>query len=174
MKDFQIKELVFISIVVATILAGGYLLLPLMQILPIPAFRGIIVAPIYGAGITLVTLKIKKFGVITLFSLVIGGVLSIFFIWMSIITLLGGILTEVFCALIFKTYANQYSIAFASGFFPAIQILLTLFVITFILAWFPINLLTNPLIIFLPFLITFILGYGTSWTLLKILTKRKI
>lgn len=173
MKKLQLKDIVLISLVVSTILVAGYILLPLMQVLPIPAYRALLLAPVYGSGVTLLARKVKKTGVITLMGLLIGGLLAIFFIWMFFIATISGILTDITVLLLFKGYKKDRGISVASGLFPAYQLPLTFVAAAYTLGGVTKQLLTNPLVILIPTIITFLLGYLTSRGLQRVLAGRK-
>lgn len=173
MKKFQLQEIILIGLIVATILVAGYVLLPFMQILPIPAYRAILVAPIYGSGVTLLASKIRKPGIITIMGLLIGGLLSIFFVWMFFIAVIGGILTDLTCFLLFNGYKKDKSIAVGSGLFPAYQLPITFVIVAYTLGGITKKLLMNPFVVLVPTIITFILGYITSLGLQKVLISRR-
>lgn len=172
MGKFQLKELSMMALIVASIFVLGYLLLPLMQMLPLPALRALLVAPIYASGVTLLTRKIDKFGTVTMLGLVIGALLSVFFIWMLIISLIGGFLTDVVIRLIFKGYASKRSIWIASGLFPALQLPLAFIMVAYTIGGPSGELIRHPLVVTLPTLVTFGLGYFTSKGLDRILSNR--
>jgi len=172
MKKFELKEMIFTSLIVATILAIGYVLLPFMQMLPTPAFRALLVSPIYAVGVTLLTTKIKRPGIITMMGLLIGGLLSVFFIWMFFIATISGILTDITCLILFQGYNKDKSIAVASGLFPAYQLPITFVAAAYTLGGISKSLINNPFVILIPTLITFILGYVTSKGLNNILRSR--
>jgi len=172
MKKFELRELIFTSLIVATILVVGYILLPFMQMLPTPAFRALLVSPIYGAGVTLLTGKIKKPGIITMMGLLIGGLLSVFFIWMFFIASISGVLTDITCYILFKGYNKDKSIAVASGLFSAYQLPITLLAAAYTLGGISKDILRNPWIVLIPTFITFVLGYVTSKGIQKVLRRK--
>jgi len=172
MKKFELREMIFTSLIVAMIIAVGYVLLPFMQMLPTPAFRALLVSPIYAVGVTLLTTKIKRPGIITMMGLLIGGLLSVFFIWMFFIATISGILTDITCLILFQGYNKDKSIAVASGLFPAYQLPITFVAAAYTLGGISKSLINNPFVILIPTLITFILGYVTSKGLNNILRSR--
>lgn len=172
MRKFELREIIFISLIVAAILTIGYALLPFMQMLPTPAFRALLVAPIYSTGVTLLASRIRRPGTITMMGLLIGSLLSIFFIWMFFIAVIGGVLTDLTCFILFKGYDKDKSIAIAAGLFPAYQLPSTFVVVAYTLGGVTKGLLNNSLVILVPTIVTFILGYLTSKGLQKILRSR--
>ncbi|MCC5910666.1 MAG: hypothetical protein JJT76_09545 [Clostridiaceae bacterium] len=174
MKKFQLKELLVMAIVVATIFVLGYMLLPIMHLMPLPAYRALVVAPIYAIGVTLVTKKIKKLGSVTLLGLLIGTLLSSFFIWMFFIAFLAGVLTDLSTFLTFKGYKSNRSIEVASGIFPSIQLPLTFWMAAYTIGGASGELLKHPLVISIPTIITFVLGYFTSKKLNQLAIIKKL
>lgn len=174
MKKFHIKDLILLALVVATIFVLGYVLTPFMQLLPLPAFRAILVAPIYAIGVTVITAKVNRIGIISLLGLLIGALLSTFFIWMFFIALLGGVITEFIVYLFARNYTRPKTIFVASGIFPAIQLPLTFYVAAYTLGGLSSVNINRPLIIIGPTIFTFLLGYFTSIFVYRALKRRNI
>lgn len=174
MKRFQLKELLLTSIVVATIFALGYILLPLMHLMPLPAYRALVVAPIYAVGVTLVTKKTKKIGSVTLLGMLIGVLLGTFFIWMIFIAFIAGVLTDLSIFFIFKGYRSNKSVEIASGIFPAIQLPLTFWIASYTIGGVSGQLIKHPLVVSIPTIITFVLGYFTARRLNRLTIIKKL
>lgn len=174
MKKFKLNEILFISLIVATIFAIGYTLIPLMQMVPLPAYKAIVVAPVYSIAVTLIMYKVKRQGSITLLGLLLGMILSMFTVMMLIIASLGGILTDILVALLKKRLERKNVVSIAAGLFPAIQIPITFIVMAYAVGGVFGELLRKPFIILMPSIITFVIGYITSTGIQKIMEKRKI
>lgn len=173
MKSFKINEIVFISIIVALVFALGYTLIPLMLLVPLPAYKAIVVAPIYSIAVTLILIKVKKPGAITLLGFLLGIILSMFTVLMLLIAALGGIITEIIIMLL-KINRENSIISIGAALFPTIQIPITFFVMAHAIGGIFGELLSKPLIIIIPSLITFIIGYATSRGVQFIIYKRKL
>lgn len=173
MKKFKLNEVVFISIIVATVFALGYTLIPLMLIVPLPAYKAIVVAPIYATAVTLIMIKIKNSGAITLLGFLLGVILSMFTVLMLLIATFGGLVTEVVARLL-RSNKEKTAIAIASGLFPAIQIPVAFIVMAQVVGGIFGDLLKKPVIIIIPALITFFIGYFTSIGIQTIIEKRRL
>jgi len=173
MKKFKLNEILFISLIVATVFALGYILIPLMLMVPLPAYKAIVVAPIYSAAVTLIMIKIKKRGTITLLGLLLGMILSMFTVLMLLIATCGGLITDIIIRL-FNNIPEKNKVAIASGLFPAVQIPITFIVMAYTVGGSFGELLRKPLIIVIPAIIAFAIGYATSSGIQGVMEKRKL
>lgn len=172
--DLQLKDLLLIALTVSAIFVLGYLLIPLMQFMPLPAYKAIIVSPIYAGGLTLLAKKIPKFGISSLLGLLIGILLSGFFIGMFFIAFFGGVLTDIFSLLFFKGYKGKQGIILSAAFFPAVQLPITFYMAAYTIGGVSGEALSHPLLVILPTILTFVLGYGASLGTYRLLARRNL
>lgn len=174
MKSFKLKELIFITLIVALMFVIAYILIPLMAMLPLPAYRALLVAPIYGGGVLLATNRAKKFGTITVIGILLGVILSIFTVFMLFVSIIAGILTDLICGLPFQGYRREANCIVAAGLFPGLQIPLVFYFMAYTLGGVFNEYLSRPVIIFMPALVTFCLGAISAKAILKMWKKRRI
>ena len=174
MKKFKLKELLFIAILVATMYVIAYTLIPMMGMLPLPAYRALLVAPIYGGGVILALNRTKRVSTVTVMGALFGVMLSIFSVMMLFISFLAGALTDLICGYLLRGYRSLNNRRIAAGLFPAAQIPMVFFVMAYFMGGTYKTLLGRPLLIILPTIVTFALGYGAAWALDKLTAKRKI
>ncbi len=172
--DLQLKDLVLIALTVSTIFVLGYILIPLMQFMPLPAYKAIIVSPIYAGGLTLLAKKIPKFGISSLLGLLIGILLSGFFIGMFFIAFFGGILTDIFSKVFFRGYKSKKGVILSAAFFPAIQLPLTFYMAAYTIGGISGEALRHPLLVIIPTALTFSLGYLSSMGTYGLLDRRNL
>ncbi len=174
MKMFKLKELIFVALTVALMFAIAYFLVPLMGMLPLPAYRALLVAPIYGGGVYLAVGRTRKFGTVTLIGTIIGVILSVFSILMLFVSIISGLLTDLACGLPFRGYEKHRNCLVAAGLFPAIQIPLVFYSMAYTLGGSMAELISKPIVIIIPTLLTFVLGYLTARGVSSTLRKRKL
>ena len=172
--NLQLKDLVLIALTVSTIFVLGYILIPLMQFMPLPAYKAIIVSPIYAGGLTLLAKKIPKFGIASLLGLLIGILLSGFFIGMFFIAFFGGMLTDFFSMILFRGYKSKKGILLSAGFFPGVQLPLTFYMAAYTIGGISGEALRHPLLVILPTALTFALGYFSAMGTYGLLEKRNL
>lgn len=174
MKKFNLKELLFIALLVATMFTLAYTLIPMMGLLPLPAYRALLVAPIYGGGVLLAVNKTKRFGTVTVMGALFGVMLSIFSVLMLFVTFVAGALTDVLCTYVLGGYGKPRNATIAAGLFPAIQIPLVFISMAYFMGGVYETLLTQPLLMILPTLATFLLGFGAAWAVNQLTIRRKL
>lgn len=172
--DLQLKDLLLIALTVSAVFVLGYVLIPIMQFMPLPAYKAIIVSPIYAGGVTFLTKKIPKIGIPSLLGLLIGVLLSGFFIGMFFIAFFGGVLTDFFSLLLFRGYKGKKSIVLSSAFFPAIQLPLTFYLAAYTIGGISGEALSHPALVIIPTVLTFILGYLASMGTYRLLERRNL
>ena len=173
-SKFTVKELVLIALIVVTIFLLGYILIPLMSMVPLPAYKALIVGPIYGIGITVLINKVNRFGVITLTGALLGLILSVFTPLMLMIPVISGLFTELICYLIFRNYKTIMSQAVAGGLFPALHVPVTMILMGFIIGGAYLEAIKNPLFIIIPTVLTYGIAFFVSYYGCKILINRKL
>ncbi|NBG86957.1 hypothetical protein [Isachenkonia alkalipeptolytica] len=172
--ELQLKDLVLIALTVSAVFVLGYILIPVMQFMPLPAYKAIIVSPIYAGGVTFLTKKIPKIGIPSLLGLLIGVLLSGFFIGMFFIAFFGGILTDLFSFLVFRGYKSKRSIILSSAFFPAVQLPLTFYMAAYTIGGVSGEALSHPVLVIVPTILTFVLGYLASVGTFRLLERRNL
>ncbi|GAB6086004.1 hypothetical protein [Alkaliphilus crotonatoxidans] len=174
MKLFKLKELIFVTLTVALMFVAAYMLIPIMGILPLPAYRALLVAPVYGGGVLLVANYTKKFGTVTIIGIILGVILSVFSVLMLLVSIVSGLLTDLLWGLILGGYKHQRNCLMAAGFFPAIQIPMVFYMMAYTLGGAMADLLAKPLIIIIPTLITFGIGFWAAKGVLRAMLKRRL
>ncbi len=172
--DLQLKDLLLIALTVSAVFVLGYILIPVMQFMPLPAYKAIIVSPIYAGGVTFLTKKIPKIGIPSLLGLLIGVLLSGFFIGMFFIAFFGGILTDLFSLIFFRGYGDKKSVVFSSAFFPAVQLPLTFYMAAYTIGGVSGEALRHPVLVIVPTILTFVLGYLSSIGTFRLLERRNL
>lgn len=90
----KLGNLLIISLLAALLVTAGLLLVPLFPLLPTPAMRGLILAPVYAVFVSVLLHRAKFLGALLLFSLVIGLLLMIFTPLLLPVTLVSGAISE--------------------------------------------------------------------------------
>lgn len=173
MRRFKLKELLIITISVALMFVMGYFLIPIMSIMPLPAYRALVVAPIYAVGVTLALNYTRKPGTITSIGILIGIILSSFSIIMLIISVMSGIITDVICMAFKDRYKRDRNIFVAAGLFPALQIPLVFYIMAYTVGGAFGDVIKKPIIIVVPTLITFFLSSFVAARFFAVWTKRR-
>lgn len=174
LMNLQLRDLLLIALTVSAIFVMGYILIPIMQFMPLPAYKAVIVSPIYAGGLTLLTKKIPKPGIPSLLGLLIGILLSGFFIGMFFIAFFGGVLTDIFSLLFFRGYKKKKAILFSAAFFPAVQLPLTFYMAAYTLGGVSGEALRHPLLVIFPTIITYIIGYFSAVGTYRLLKQRNL
>jgi hypothetical protein len=172
--DFQLRDLLLIALTVSSIFVLGYILIPVMQFMPLPAYKAIVVSPIYAGGLTMLAKKIPKIGIASVLGLLIGVLLSSFFIGMLFIAFFGGVLTDLFSLVFFRGYKKRLGIQLSAAFFPAVQLPLTFYMAAYTIGGVSGEALRQPLLVVLPTALTFCLGYLASLGTYRLLERRNL
>jgi len=94
-KSVNIKELTYISLGVAILIAGGFAILQLSMIFPIPGTKYILMAPYISMVFMVIQTKLGKQLILLKIGLTFGAIMSIFNLYMGITILLTSVLTQV-------------------------------------------------------------------------------
>ncbi|SCX81229.1 hypothetical protein [Alkaliphilus peptidifermentans] len=173
MKTFKLKDLTFTALIVVLMFVLGYILVPLFAILPIPAYRAIFVAPIYGAGITLAINQTKRTGTATIIGILIGLMIGSFAIIMFFVSAVAGFATDIIGSML-GGYRKEKNILIAGSLFPAIQIPLVFYIMAYTVGGVFGELIKQPIIILIPTIFAYIIAYISSIAVLRVWKKRKI
>lgn len=74
----RINEILLIGLFAALLVTIGLLFWPLFPLLPTPAMRGLVLAPLYGAIVSVLLRRASYQGALILFALVAGAIMIIF------------------------------------------------------------------------------------------------
>lgn len=170
----RLRDIILITLVVTIVFILGYILTPVMSLLPVAAYRALIMAPIYGAGIIFLLNKVPKFGIVSLTGTLLGLLLSIFSPYMLLIPILSGIITDTCCFMVFRNYSSELSKTVAGAIFPSIHIPITLFLMGLLVGGIYLEALTNPILLVLPTVLTFFIAFYSAKYSLRIFKRRKI
>lgn len=174
MRAFKLKEIIIIPIVVALMFVMGYFLIPIMSVMPLPAYRALVVAPIYGIGITLALSSIRRIGVVSVIGLLIGVILSAFSIIMLIVSALSGLMTDIICIFMRDQYRKDPTILIAAGLFPALQIPLVFYTMAYTVGGAFEETIKTPIIMIIPTITTFLLSFYVSRKFYGVWKKRGV
>lgn len=173
MKKIPTKDLALMALVITIIFVLGYLLTPIMGMAPIPAYKALVVSPLYGIGIGVILNRVNRVGVVTLVGLVFGLLLFPFSPFMLVAPVVSGIFTDLTCFVIFRNYDGISKKAIAGGLFPAIHIPVVMAMMGFALKGVYLEALYSPLLVLAPTVLCFTLAFVFSYYFLKIIDKRK-
>lgn len=132
MKRFYLKELLLIALTVAAVFGISYLLLPIMLMFPVFIYKPLLIAPIYSTLVYMLIYNLRKPGVLTLFSILLGSILFFFSPKMFLLPIVAGIITELVVIMLFRGYEKNKAVIIAASLFPAVHIPVALVVMAFI------------------------------------------
>lgn len=89
------KDYITTALVGALVIVIGLMLIPLMQFAPFPIFMVIWIGPLYSLSLYLLLEKTKRQGVLLLFSVLLGLILTMFMPFMLFISVFGGLVAFV-------------------------------------------------------------------------------
>lgn len=119
---YSVKDVTIISLTVGLTVALGYVFYIIGSFLPIPGHKFIIFAPFFGFVLFIPLYKIKKVGVMTLFSLVFGFIMTHASIFMPLAITLTGISADIITLILFQNYKKKWKIIASIGFYPVAAI----------------------------------------------------
>ena len=104
---FNTKDITFMSLTVVLLIAGGYLLYYMSLFFPVPGSKFMIMGAYLSLVVYFPMKKVNKLGTIALVSIIFGGILSIFTLFMGIAIILTGLLTDLTTIIIGRGYKNE-------------------------------------------------------------------
>lgn len=132
MRDLQAKDIALMGISVALMIVVGQVLYQVSQLLPIPASRVVITAPVFGFILTLACLFTRKIGTVSLISIAYG--IYVFIrsgTPFSMISIIGsGILCDLITLVFFRNYDTDNKILFSVPIRSVLSIWTSFFVVT--------------------------------------------
>lgn len=120
--QFKTKETALLGIMAAVVVVTGFLLYFLSTFFPIPGMKFVFLAPLLSFIFALILRKVNKKGTITIFSLILGGILSFITLFMGLAILFTGLLTEL-TGFIIDSINDKKNIIYTSAFFPVYSLL---------------------------------------------------
>lgn len=88
------RKILLIGLFAAMLISIGLLFWPLFPLLPTPAMRGLVLAPLYGAIVSVLLRRAYFEGSLVLFSLVTGAIMIVFTPFLLPVTLSSGLVSE--------------------------------------------------------------------------------
>lgn len=88
------RKILIIGLFAAMLISIGLLFWPLFPLLPTPAMRGLVLAPLYGAIVSVLLRRANFEGSLVLFSLVTGAIMIVFTPFLLPVTLSSGLVSE--------------------------------------------------------------------------------
>ena len=107
MMSFETRDITFMSLTVVLLVAGGYLLYYMSLFFPVPGSKFIIMGAYLSLVIYFPMKKVKKLGTIALVSIIFGGILSVFTLFMGLAIIATGLLTDLTTLIIGRGYKNE-------------------------------------------------------------------
>ncbi len=105
--SFRTRDITFMSLTVVLLIAGGYLLYYMSLFFPVPGSKFIIMGTYLSLVVYFPMKKVNKLGTIALVSIIFGGILSIFTLFMGVAIILTGLLTDLTTLVIGRGYKNE-------------------------------------------------------------------
>src|SRR6056297_85780 len=115
--SFRTRDITFMSLTVVLLIAGGYLLYYMSLFFPVPGSKFIIMGTYLSLVVYFPMKKVNKLGTIALVSIIFGGILSIFTLFMGVAIILTGLLTDLTTLVIGRGYKNERVILLSAAFY---------------------------------------------------------
>lgn len=88
------REMTFVSLLVATLVAGGYVMYLLSRVVPVPGSKFLVMAPYLALMMFIAIKRLNSAWAMTLVSLVFGAVISVFALVMGLAIVAAGIASD--------------------------------------------------------------------------------
>ncbi|MDO5696069.1 MAG: MptD family putative ECF transporter S component [Eubacteriales bacterium] len=125
-KKFTVKDIVFLAIFSAVLLAVGGLVMPLVMFTHIYALRQLVSAPLFALFCIIAIYKVPKPGALSIIGLITGLVLSFMSPIMFFNNFFGAVIAELITLLIFRSYEKPAAPVLAAGLYIPLTLPITL------------------------------------------------
>jgi energy-coupling factor transport system substrate-specific component len=121
-----LRDVVFLAVVAACLLAVSFLVVPLVISLPIPGIRSLAPSPFYGLLLAVALLKVRQPGTLFVVVSLVGLVLLMMAWVMFAVNVIAGALAELIVLAVFRSYQRNQAVLLAAGLYMPLTVLVSL------------------------------------------------
>ena len=167
----KVKDIAFIGIAVALLVIAGKLLFMMSKLLPIPASRVIVTAPVFSFVIAAAVYYTRKIGTVSFISIVYGLFMLRVSPFSALAVSLSGVFADIATIIVFRNYNTDNKIVFSVPLRSAFSVLTSYFIVTF-LSKNPSFMLGGIIATAVTFVIVYFIALIGSFACVKILRSR--
>jgi membrane-associated HD superfamily phosphohydrolase len=165
---FTLRDVVFLAVVAACLLAVSFLVVPLVISLPIPHMHSLAPSPFYGLLLTIALLKVRKPGALFVVAILTGLVMLMMAWVVFAVNVVAGTLAELIALAVFRSYQRNQAVLLAAGLYVPLTVLVGLGIGAVVGGPTIAQFLANPWLI-IPILSgTIILSFAGAWAGLRL------
>lgn len=172
MKDkLDVSDIAILGIILAVMIVCGKVLYQVSTALPIPSSRVLLTTPVWAFVMTIVALRIRKIGVVSLLSIAYGIYLLRYSPFSMLSVALSGILCDIVTKIFFKNYDKNRNICLSIPLKNFFSVWTSFFVVNIFV---PSSKFTQAAIIptLIVAIIIYIIGFLVSKYTIKIFSRR--
>ncbi len=169
---YNIKEMIFIALTAALMVAVGYVVFIVANFFPLPGSKLVIMTPFLSFMLTIPIIFIRKIGTVSIISFIFAFIMSFISLFMGLAIFVSGLLTDLLSLIILRNYNSHSKIILSAAFFPVFSMITSFIVTNYITGNKAIFLIGNINTLIIITIIIFSLGILGSYTALKVLPKK--
>lgn len=123
---FALRDVVFLAVAAACLLAVSFLVVPLVIALPIPGIRSLAPSLFYGLLLAVALLKVRQPGALVIVVFFVGLVLLMMSWIMFATNVIAGLLAELIALAVFRSYQRTSAVLLAAGLYMPLTALVSL------------------------------------------------
>ena len=162
------RDMVFLAIIAACVTVAGFVMVPLVGMVPLPGMRSLAAAFFYGFFLALGLLKVRKTGAVFLVALLNGLVLLMMSWVMLANNIVAGLLTELLVLAVFRGYGSDRAVLVGAGSYICMSLPASFLLAAWLGGPMLGRFLTHPAVVVLIFSATALLSFGGAWAGLKV------
>lgn len=121
-----LRDVVFLAVVAACLLAISFLIVPLVIAIPIPGIRSLAPSFFYGLLLAVALLKVRQPGALFVVVFFVGLVLLMMAWVMFAVNVISGALAELIALAVFRSYQRNQAVMLAAGLYMPLTVLVSL------------------------------------------------